>query len=275
MELLVVIAVIGVLVALLLPAVQAAREAARRTQCQNNLRLLGTALLNYEQQHKELPVGCIGYGTLGDELQRLISWNVQLLPFIEQEPLWNQYQLNIPSYSSPNRELGATVLPIFLCPSTPSDQLLSSTNLWKGQAFTDYAGLFGVEGDGHDNLDYGTGEMVDPHAQPLNDESLGIMIYNVAVSFKQITDGTALTASVGEATSRRITTMEWANGHNIFAQDQVNGVNGIGGLDNEIGSPHPRGASVTFCDGHVAFLHDEIEQFVLNALLTRSGGEAL
>jgi prepilin-type processing-associated H-X9-DG protein len=70
--------------------------------------------------------------------------------------------------------------------------------------------------------------------------------------------------------------MEWPNGHNIFAQRQDNSINGpsSGGYGNEIGSPHPGGASVTFCDGHVAFLHEDIDQLALIALLTRSGDEA-
>ena len=290
-ELLVVIAIIGMLVGLLLPAVQQARESARRTQCQNNLREIGTALLNHEQQHEDLPIGCIGYGfSLVDGVpvkQRFISWNVQLLPFIEQESLSDSFRFDLPAYESPNRELGSTVLPVYLCPSTPSEQLVSTDNTWRGQAFTDYAGLFGVEGEGRDNLDFGIGEFTDPREQPLDDASLGIMIYNIAVSLQQIADGTSHTAVIGEALLRReivteignqriaTTSMEWANGLNIFAQQQDNAINDQHGYDNEIGSPHPGGALATFCDGHVAFLHDEIEQLVLIALITRSGGEAL
>jgi prepilin-type N-terminal cleavage/methylation domain-containing protein/prepilin-type processing-associated H-X9-DG protein len=290
-ELLVVIAIIGMLVGLLLPAVQQAREAARRTQCQNNLRQIGTALLNHEQQHENLPIGCIGYGFSSvdgiDVKQRLISWNVQLLPFVEQRSLWDRYRFDLPAYESPNRELGSAVLPIFLCPSTPSEQLASTANSWRGQAFTDYAGLYGVEGAGRDHPDFGNPDAVDPPKQTVNDQSLGVMLYNEPVSFKQITDGTAHTAVIGEALLRReivmeldgqkvpTTSMEWTNGTNIFAQQQDNAINDIHGFDNEIGSPHPGGASATFCDGHVAFLHDEIEQLVLIAIITRSGGEAL
>jgi prepilin-type N-terminal cleavage/methylation domain-containing protein/prepilin-type processing-associated H-X9-DG protein len=288
-ELLVVIAIIGMLVGLLLPAVQQAREASRRTQCQNNLRQIGVGLLNFEQQREELPIGCIGYGfRIVDDVpvkQRFISWNAQLLPFVEQKSLADKFDFELPAYESPNRELGTAVLSIFLCPSTPSEQLASTANLWRDQAFTDYAGLYGVEGPGRDT-EYDP-DNSDPNRQNLNDESLVVMLYNVAVPMKQITDGTSNTAVVGEALLRRemvvpiageatiTTSMEWTNGLNIFAHGQDNPVNGLNGLDNEIGSPHAGGALVTFCDGHVSFLHDETEQLVLRALLTRSGGEAL
>jgi prepilin-type N-terminal cleavage/methylation domain-containing protein/prepilin-type processing-associated H-X9-DG protein len=275
-ELLVVIAIIGVLVALLLPAVQAAREAARRTQCQQNLRELGTAVLNYEGQYRELPVGCVGFSlTSADENpppQLLISWNVQLLPFLEQRALWEQYRFDLPSIEAHNRDL-ATVLAVFLCPSTPQEQLISTGGAWRGQAFTDYAGLYGVEGIGRDNLDFGNPNIPNPPKQTLHDASLGVLLYNESIRLRDIADGTAHTAAVGEAKLRRYSSMEWTNGHNIFAQEQATPINGTGGLDNEIGSPHPGGALVTFCDGHVAFLSEDMEQALLNSLLTRNGGE--
>jgi prepilin-type N-terminal cleavage/methylation domain-containing protein/prepilin-type processing-associated H-X9-DG protein len=272
-ELLVVIAIIGMLVGLLLPAVQQAREASRRTQCQNNLRQIGVALLNYEQQHEEFPIGCIGYGSLVPK-ELLISWNAQILPFIEQQALWERFRFDLTSYETPNRELGTTIISIFLCPSTIENQLFSATSVWRGQAFTDFGGIYGVEGDGRDNDEYDDPDNIDPAKQTLNDESLGVMLYNVPVKLQQIIDGTAHTVSVAEIVKRRTTTTEWANGHNIFAQEQTKPVNSIEGSE-EIGSPHPGGALAAFCDGHVAFLHDETEQAVLNALLTRSGGEAL
>jgi prepilin-type N-terminal cleavage/methylation domain-containing protein len=75
-ELLVVIAIIGILVALLLPAIQAAREAARRSQCQNNLKQIGLALLNYESTSKSLPPGChLGEGS---------AWSAFILPYLEE-----------------------------------------------------------------------------------------------------------------------------------------------------------------------------------------------
>jgi prepilin-type N-terminal cleavage/methylation domain-containing protein len=107
-ELLVVIAIIGILVALLLPAVQAAREAARRTQCTNNLKQFGLALQNYHDTFKKFPPGGVSFGThVGlncenrkpntyclewdtGETSPGIGWQVRILPFIEQAPLYDQ-----------------------------------------------------------------------------------------------------------------------------------------------------------------------------------------
>src|SRR5262245_55009652 len=97
-ELLVVIAIIGILVSLLLPAVQAAREAARRMQCTNNLKQLGLAIVNYHDVHKVFPPGHIedpkAYAsspTGSDAVSNLSNWGVMTLPFIEQQALSDQY----------------------------------------------------------------------------------------------------------------------------------------------------------------------------------------
>src|SRR5438876_1373568 len=94
-ELLVVIAIIGVLVALLLPAVQAAREAARRAQCSNNLKQLSLALLNYETVHNTLPPAGIDSNQM--------SWAVLLLPYFEQQALYDQFNFNKGSWQAFNR----------------------------------------------------------------------------------------------------------------------------------------------------------------------------
>lgn len=93
-ELLVVITIIGILISLLLPAVQSAREAARRAQCQNNLKQLGLAFLNHEQAHRHLPTGGWGWRWMGDPnsgygRQQPGGWCYNILPFIEQESIRN------------------------------------------------------------------------------------------------------------------------------------------------------------------------------------------
>jgi prepilin-type N-terminal cleavage/methylation domain-containing protein/prepilin-type processing-associated H-X9-DG protein len=274
-ELLVVVAIIGVLVAIMLPAVQAARETARRAQCQNNLRQIGVAMDLHADQHRGYPVGCIGCmatspadGSPPVPL-RFIAWNVQLLPYLEEASLWRQFDFTTRSFLPPNKALGANVISTFLCPSTESTEVLSPKGLWKEMAFTDYGGIYGVEGPGHDVDSEGTDA-----SQWLRRESLGVMLYEVPVTRKQVTDGLSKTVSMAEASGRRISQeTEWANGHNVFAQEASTPINGPLVQINEIGSPHPGGASLAFCDGHVEFVGETIEQPALNAMMTKSGGE--
>src|SRR3546814_780854 len=101
-ELLVVIAIIAVLVALLLPAVQQAREAARRSQCKNNLKQIGLALHNYHDTHRVFPPGQMSW--FGSDLFPLnagarISWMQQILPFIDQAPLYNSFNWKVPAHA--------------------------------------------------------------------------------------------------------------------------------------------------------------------------------
>ncbi len=272
-EVLVVIAIIGVLVALLLPAVQAARESARRTECQNHLRQLALAMTLEVDLRGAYPAGCLGCRpTLNSDeppsVLRYISWNVQLLPHLEEEPLWQQFDFSLPSYHPTNRPVAATVVSLFLCPSTTGGELLSTQNVWKGAAFSDYGGVYGVENAS------GNGPLDPTATQTLPDESLGVLLYEDPVTPKQITDGLSRTACVAEVGLRRFSAeTEWVNGNNIFAQEMSNPINGPVELINEIGSPHPGGAGLAFCDGHVDFVVDEIDQPVLNAMLTKAGGE--
>ena len=127
-ELLVVISIIGVLIALLLPAVQAAREAARRAQCVNNLKQIGVALFNYENQIGTFPPGYIDYQNNPDNTPDLDmgpgwGWAAMILPFLEQQPLYNSinFSLGITVVSNPasaaNSTAVVTSLTVFQCPS--------------------------------------------------------------------------------------------------------------------------------------------------------------
>lgn len=280
-ELLVVIAIIGILVALLLPAVQAAREAARRTQCMNQLRQIGLATLNYESLHATLPMGCQECSLsikIDHRDRRLTSWIVRLLSQLERGALSDQIDVSKPMGHADN--LGATsqLLPELLCPSNDETKLRSGNiGVMSGRAFADYGGLAGVEGDSNGPDVDGDNTEPDPNStHTLAAPYRGAIVYEQRTRLTEITDGTAHTALVGEMQDRRKDDeCEWANGHQIFAQHSDTPINATSGWGNELGSPHPGGAIVTFCDGHVAFLTDSLEQIVLNALLTKAGEEVL
>jgi prepilin-type processing-associated H-X9-DG protein len=113
-ELLVVIAIIGVLVGLLLPAVQAAREAARRMQCANNLKQLGIGFHGYASINGGFPPRRWSQAARGG----YTGWGTFLLPFIEQKPLYDRYNWAYDFYDPVNKSVVETQLPEFICPST-------------------------------------------------------------------------------------------------------------------------------------------------------------
>jgi len=122
-ELLVVIAIIGVLVSLLLPAVQQAREAARRAQCLNNLKQLGLAFHNYHDQHNVFPPAYVA-DTLSPTRHPVtydgpngFAWGALLLPALDQTPVHQLFQFGRPCQAPENAGPAATTLPVFLCPS--------------------------------------------------------------------------------------------------------------------------------------------------------------
>lgn len=126
-ELLVVIAIIGILVGLLLPAVQAAREAARRMQCSNNSKQLGLALLNYESTFRVLPPSRINLTTPRIFQQ---SWTAMILPYIEQGNVYSSYNMGTPWFAIVNDPLTKVTLPTMLCPSAPTSRDLPPANLY-------------------------------------------------------------------------------------------------------------------------------------------------
>ncbi len=164
-ELLVVIAIIAILVALLLPAVQSAREAARRSQCRNNLKQLGIGLHNYHDVNRTFPPSII-QSTTPFNVQ---FWGTMILPYIEETTLYGQYDFSVPpiveastfGYSSAtiakNIEVMSTPLPIFMCPSTASTDVVFDvagvpSSVFPGPSMTysfargDYQGIHHVFG---------------------------------------------------------------------------------------------------------------------------------
>jgi prepilin-type processing-associated H-X9-DG protein len=106
----------GIMVALLLPAVQAAREAARRTQCSNNLKQIGLAVLNYHDTYKCFPAAVL----TDEDGQPMRSWRVAILPYVEQTPLFDEYDFSEPWDGPNNRALHNVSIPTYGCPSDPA-----------------------------------------------------------------------------------------------------------------------------------------------------------
>jgi prepilin-type processing-associated H-X9-DG protein len=251
---LVVIAIVGVLVALLMPAIQASREAARRTQCSENLHQIGEGLLSYHAARRNFPVGCIDCGA------RRLAWSLFLLPFIEESATYELYDQQVAYSAAPNRLAAGAIVSIYLCPRTArltrardgntSGDGNGSYDPGDFMAMADYGGMFGWAN--------------------ASTYANGVMLYDQPVSLRQITDGSAHTILVAEDSGRG-TTMDgaWADGENIF--DSSGTVNAL--QNNEIWSDHSNGAQVAMCDGSVRFLVEGIDASVLGALCTRAGGE--
>ena len=149
-ELLVVIAIIGILVSMTMPAIQAARESGRRTQCLNNLRNLGQGCLQHHTAHGFFPTGGWGYGWGGDPDRGFTQrqpggWGYNILSFIEERTLHDRGSTGNPASFTPEKKAASkirasTVIPLYLCP-TRGRPGLSGEGAWHGHSNLDTSGL--------------------------------------------------------------------------------------------------------------------------------------
>ena len=311
-ELLVVIAIIGVLVALLLPAVQQARESARRSSCQNNLRQLCVAALNFEGAERHLPPGVEQSAFPTAPVYRGSSLFVYLLPWLEESNTAQRWDFADPL----NNTVGgakariATVLPTLLCPSDPIDVNPVLDQGWC-YGLASYGGNGGTRSYSPelatiDGVFHATG----PASQPAANQH--------AVRLRDVTDGASQTLFFGERShddmnleqfaaigwTHSLKTWGWwgpsggrkSIGHvTMSALAEINyrlpfgpaggasasppvtdGVSLATYVDQRIcafGSEHPGGANLATVDGAVRFFTNEIELSTLRALATRAGGE--
>ena len=237
-ELLVVIAIIGVLVSLLLPAVQAARESARRIQCSSQLRRLALACLNYESSQQVLPPVAVmragprtesshgGYSVVWDEIVRINvegarghSWIMEILPFIEQQALFDNYDRNFsPLHNITKNGFEIADIPLLYCPSRRSGvetteqqfMLLTSpgpsgaknqlTGLEIAVGGTDYGAVIGA-GNCFDNLGVKSW-FLGYNCLGVNGEAAGPMMPTepggIGPELRVVTDGTSHTVMLGE-----------------------------------------------------------------------------
>lgn len=244
-ELLVVISLIGLLVGILLPAVQYCRETARRASCQNNIKQHVLALQHFHDAHRQFPAGC-------DSLQGFDhSWCTYVLPYLEQPGVAASIDLTKPwNNPSGNYQATSVVLSVFRCPSS----------IFQMNGDTDYSGIMG---SGLTGLNW---------SQFLNSGVL-VRISPIAhqvIRMADITDGTSNTICIAESADREESAHgRWADGLNIVSQDNGR----INVEKGEIFSMHREGAFAARADGGVTFLSAQADPYMIGALCTRSGQE--
>lgn len=296
-ELLVVIAIIGVLVGLLLPAVQQAREAARRSACSNNMKQIGLALHNYAHGNRErLPTGWVGEfesGEIHGDEGPGWGWASQILPFMEENAVHDGINFEQAIGHSSNANARVAVISTFLCPSDsfgteklfyPGDDGAGSNDDEEAPdatpgsvqyARSNYPGMFGAEHIADDHG--GGGDGVEPS------EGDGTFVAHTGLDkgfyFRHYTDGLSKTIAVGERDSRMGGSL-WIG----MAEGKCAGMSRVVGIGEhmfnsvdphfeDFYSQHPGGISVVFADGHVAFLSSSMDETTFQALSTRKGGE--
>src|SRR4051812_9096142 len=214
-ELLVVIAIIGILVALLLPAIQAAREAARRSSCQNNLKQLGLAVLNFESAKKVLPSS---KRPLGTTTAPRIAGMTLLLPYLEEGSKLSQFDLT-QNWSKPvNFPIVSNAIPTLLCPTDPADphrlDADEQVTPWTGAAaVTDYSPTIGVDyrlgptgfspAPGvNGQLGLVDAETITVDANNGNSPNSGMLPKNAEPKLRDVTDGLSHTIMYAESAGR-------------------------------------------------------------------------
>lgn len=301
-ELLVVIAIIGVLVALLLPAVQAAREAARRSQCQNNLKQLGLATLNYETAKKKLPPLYVFDDAISTSTPAH-GTHLYVLPYMELQSVFDQYNFRFAWNHSTNRTATSADIPTFICPSAPapSERSVERNNFPQG-SYSDY----GVNGR---ISPCATRVMVAAGVRNRGDWQnffTGVKQYEFfdsgcnggkaldgqdgVTTFERISDGTSNTIMWAPDAGRpdfwedgkrvvgtRVSTgSRWADPDNEWwTHDICGGGNTILNCnnDNEDYSFHVGGGVFAFGDGAVHFLSNATDIDVQVSLRTRAGSD--
>ncbi len=283
-ELLVVIAIIATLIGLLLPAVQTAREAARRSACSNQLKQLSLGMAIHEEAKKCYPAGregsdtCDGAPVIGENT----SGFVHILPYIEQASLYSEYT-----------RLAAATTPKANVPQVFATSLFSETP----GAFrcpSNVKPLSGADTTGaRPEVGYGCYAMCQGHQGPsagidckkTKTQNTGMALYVTKVKRKQLLDGTSKTLLIGEVPDPTSPQNRWwfALRHQDSMRSTDNPVNtpagqgvtypAAGGVNGAFGSQHPGGAMFALVDGSVRFVEEAIDLTVYRLLGQRASGQ--
>jgi prepilin-type N-terminal cleavage/methylation domain-containing protein len=275
-ELLVVIAIIAVLIGLLLPAVQKVRAAAARIQCGNNLKQLGLALHQFHDAHEGFPPGHLIKPNNVNH-----SWAVQILPYIEQDSVYQMYDFNV-NWSAKANDSGVNQhqFKMFICPAAPSGRVGAND-----RGILDYPAINQLH---HPN----------PFAKnlPPSDPSfVGVLGKNVFRRLTEVTDGSSNTLLLAEDAGRNEDWQmgqqkgnlpesgAWANPGGAIVVSGFNPKTGtipgpiaVNGCNSQnVYGFHSGVAGAVFADGSVRFLSSATSLDVLIALTTRKGGEVI
>ncbi|MFZ4611089.1 MAG: DUF1559 domain-containing protein, partial [Gemmataceae bacterium] len=301
-ELLVVIAIIAILIGLLIASVQKIREAMFRMSCANNLKQMGLALNNYHDTKNRFP--------LSGTADKSHSWNVFILPFMEQENLYNQYDTNQNWFDPINNKATQMQVKTFICPSSPEDQnRTAKDNKNPNAAITDYTVPYWVT-DEFMLFSLSNGKGVAQTPFPLN---LAVMNrQGIGTRISEIIDGTSNSFLVYESGGRPnhyiygkiagpSNVLAWDMCHNAnvtngiisgvawadLANDSpVHGFNKNGTIcseacvinctnNQEAYSFHTGGMNASFADGSVRYINENIKIVTFAALVTMAGGEVI
>jgi prepilin-type N-terminal cleavage/methylation domain-containing protein len=308
-ELLVVVAIIGVLVALLLPAVQLARDASRRASCSNNFRQIGSAIHIYHDIHNSFPPGGLSKKVCCKQ-DNFTTWTIQILPFVDQLPLYEQYSQGQTNEARGNGKVREGFVPVYSCPSDINRRTLQKpfTGI-PGQQFLYMPGSYRGVGGRSDGLSFWDSESnnvedrkgnVIKRVRNLPLTWRGVFHVNdgklCAESSGSVTDGLSNTIMVGEYSTRASRTIGlrrrtlWAytygpyNKSDVVPQsrtllgdsDRCNSVRGIGNDKpcwRAWGSFHPGVVGFLLCDGSIRHVPLTVDMQCLAATATIAGKE--
>jgi prepilin-type N-terminal cleavage/methylation domain-containing protein len=294
-ELLVVIAIIGILVGLLLPAVQAARESARRMSCQNNLKQLALASLSYHDVRRSFPPsGRIKTQTTG---QIALGMHFEILPYIEEENIKNAVGkvTNMADLEATNAALREAQIHVFYCPSVDRQEYNYTAGDWGVSTY------YGITGAGRPGF---VRTLETSHCGNLYTD--GLMYPDSEVRMKQVTDGTSHTLLFGErvyelrsffsgawwegGTAQSPTKICTYSARNLrwpigtpqelgyYVRDSLAPAGAPKTIlfnDLFLGSNHPSQIQSAYGDGHVSSLSKDTDLELLKSLASRNGGETI
>jgi len=307
-ELLVVIAIIGVMVGLLLPAVQAAREAARRMSCQNQLKQLSLALHNHHDTYNRFPPGAENNvfprprpaASTVTTIQGT-TWIVHTLHFFEQQALYEIYDFSLPFNSVENGVVGNTIVPALYCPSGPAPRRYVDPNGGgvNGNPPSHYVGVMGPAGltnptpliFGGMTYNFTVGDPAVNGAWSAHGmlshfrNTAGSISTNRNVRFSDVIDGTSNTLMVGERSLHLPGTLNdyrsWIRGNhggvsackNVTYPINSTNYNGSNNFNHiSFASQHPGGVHFALGDASVQFVSESIDMAIYQCMASMNEG---